>query len=246
MKRQHPSDPNLLWCPKCQGYFPLTQEYWYWRNDTQKWRPFCKICHQKNRHKYESACINCGTKFYATLEQIKKGEKIFCSHTCRTKNFIPEEALNKMAETQIKKGKRLSPGTEFKRGEHRGHCFQKGLSPWNDTNTIVSCPYCGKLFKVKPVRVRRVKSNYCSKRCRDKSRYNGGKKEQQRKRREETKNLTDRYIKALMKTQGRRPEEIYPLSVKIWRQRLAMKRNLKQLKKWREENESNSEVIYGQ
>jgi hypothetical protein len=131
MKRQHPDNPDLFWCPKCEGYFPLTGEYWYWRNDSQEWRPFCKICHLKNRHKYESTCINCGKKFDATLGQIKKRGNIFCSHGCRTKEFISDEALSKMAATQIKKGERKSTNTEFKKGSIPSHKFEKGSIPWN-------------------------------------------------------------------------------------------------------------------
>ena len=237
MKRQHPTDPNLFWCPKCEKYLPLTREYWYWRNDSKKWRPFCKICHLKSRHKYKSICINCGNKIDATLEQIKR-RNIFCSHRCRTKEFISKEALAKMSITGFKKGERRSPGTEFKKGVVPIKHFRKGNIPWNYTMTLITCAYCGKIRKRKPSHLLRGnKATYCGKSCADKARYNGGKEEQKRKFREEIKNLTDRYIKGLMRVRGISPEEINPINIELWRQRLAMKRTLNQFKKWREDYE---------
>lgn len=38
MKRQHPTDPNLFWCPQCNKQKPLTDEYWARRGDNnEKW-----------------------------------------------------------------------------------------------------------------------------------------------------------------------------------------------------------------
>jgi hypothetical protein len=132
-----------------------------------------------------------------------------------------------MAVTQFKKGERFSPDTEFKKGEHRGHYFSVGHTPWNNTETMVSCAYCGKVFKLKPYRVRMHINNYCSKKCNDKSKYNGGIEEQRRKMKEAIKALSDKYIRIVLSNAHiNKTTE----TIELKRQQLAMMREIKLLK----------------
>jgi hypothetical protein len=248
-------EKNIMICPGCGKEKPLTIEYWYWRNDNKKWRPFCKVCHQKNRHKYKAVCVNCGNPIDATLEQIKKGEKIFCSHKCRTKEFLSNDAIKKMAKTWIKRGERLSPNTEFKKGEHRGHSFPKGNIPWNDSKTYFICDYCGAKVKGKPYQIKRYKNNYCGMACMSNAfkklvgdkrhNYKGGRKYCYR---ESIKQLKTSYVKALIRSNGIENKDIIPEMIELKRQQIIMKRTLKQFKQWRKEreNESGNTDVYGE
>jgi hypothetical protein len=56
MKRQqHPDNPDLFWCPKCQTYSPLTDEYWYKRASSKDgFRGRCKSCmNQESKNYYD-------------------------------------------------------------------------------------------------------------------------------------------------------------------------------------------------
>jgi endogenous inhibitor of DNA gyrase (YacG/DUF329 family) len=194
------------------------------------------VCHQKTGHRYEAICINCGKKIPATLEQIKKGKMVFCSHRCRTKEFIAKESLNKMALTQFKEGERRSPKTEFQKGFQGGQHFPKGHIAWNDTNTIIQCDHCGKEVKRGPKRARGSTHNYCSKSCSNRSKYNGGEEEQQRRMREASVSLSDKYIRTILGNAGMKAAEQKPAIIELKRQQLALYRELKQIKK---------EVSYG-
>jgi len=236
MKRQHPDNPELFWCPKCGKYFPLTHEFWYWRNDNQKWRSTCKVCFQRIRHKYGATCINCGNKINATLNQIKKGKNIFCSHRCRTKEFISKVALNKMEATQFKKGERPAPNTEFKKGFTPWNKNKHGMmpTPWNATNTTITCASCGKKLNRKPYWANKALNNYCSRECSDKAKFNGGYPEQLRKRREDAKLLNDNYITKILSNSHTIPT---PETIELKRQQIMAKRIIKEFKKWRKEND---------
>jgi ribosomal protein L20 len=67
MKRQHPTDPNLFWCPKCKQYKPLTDKYWWKRYNKTGWS-------------YRSPCIKCIKDYRVEhkdqyLEYVKKCRK---------------------------------------------------------------------------------------------------------------------------------------------------------------------------
>lgn len=204
MKRQHPENPGLFWCPKCREY-KQRLEFHRSKNDLNG---------------IASPCIACR-----------------CQKTGLPYRYS-KEGREKMALTQIKKGERRSPGTEFKKGERsKGRCFKKGDIAWNDAQMKVLCDWCGEKFKIKPYQFRKSTKNHCSKPCADKSLYSGGKAEQQRIMRESCVNLDDRYIKAILGNAGMKPEEKTPLTIELKRQQMAMKRTLRQFKKWRKNHE---------
>ena len=63
-------------------------------------------------------CLKCSKEFLwrASSSRVIRNWGKFCSRNC---SFL------------IKKGQRLSPKTEFKKGELNGIQFQKGMIPWN-------------------------------------------------------------------------------------------------------------------
>ena len=144
-----------------------------------------------------------------------------------------------MAKTWIKNGQRLSPKTEFKKGNKPKHCFKKGDIPWNDSNTIIICDFCNKSFKRKPFHIKRNKNQFCSHKCASLWSYQGGTKAA-------SLELRDSYIRSALWQMGFLKKDVTTEMIKIKRLQLKMYRNLKQFKQWRDENESNNENVYGE
>jgi hypothetical protein len=168
---------------------------------------------------------------------LKKGERVFCSHRCRTKEFISKEALAKMAITQIKKGERRSINTEFKKGHCVGHRFKKGAIPWNYAGRSIFCGHCGRMAKKKPSQLLRGnKGTFCSHHCANMGRgvtgYNGGKGESQRKRRQQIADLTDNYMCTLIANRYRVSRGVIPNDMIIdVREKVVALRALRKLKR---------------
>jgi len=230
-------------CSKCGESKSLTEDFWYWRKDSKNWRPYCKNCFQKQRHQYPMVCINCGKQFNGTLSQFKKGDNVFCSHKCRTKDFISENALTKMSKSWIKKGEHLGETTQFKKGEAPHNPYPKGHIPWNYTGTTIICATCGVEIQRKPYHAGKNAKNYCSRKCSYAGLYKGGKEGMQKRNRVKTRNLDDSYIVQLLIFRGFNRQDISKEAIIFQRQKIKMYRALKQFKQWRDENEpSNSDV----
>ena len=73
MKRQHPDNPDLFWCPKCKTYKARGEFYkTSWGNHGVT--GYCKEC--TYTPKSERTCAVCGNNF------IAKGRKKYCSEKC--------------------------------------------------------------------------------------------------------------------------------------------------------------------
>lgn len=97
-------------CERCGKTFskPANCSKKTWENT----RKYCsRECLYPERIKKE--CLYCGEEF--SVSPSRRGSK-YCSWECKT------DAM---------KGKRLSPGTEFKEGNDRGYRFEEGHTPWN-------------------------------------------------------------------------------------------------------------------
>lgn len=93
---------------------------------------------------FKKICAECDKDFTVTYKQKRK---IFCSNICFQKNT-----------SKIKRGKRLSPATEFK----------KGFTPWNSGLGVwidKPCGYCQAPMKVRACRIRGSRGGYCSREC---------------------------------------------------------------------------------
>jgi len=86
-------------------------------------------------------CFRCGKEFQTYPYLIKKGEGKFCSQKCGWKNN----------PTKIKKGQRLSPSTEFKKGQipwnynYDDDISMQALHTWvkKRLGKLKKCEHCG-------------------------------------------------------------------------------------------------------
>jgi hypothetical protein len=114
MKRQHPDNPDLFWCPKCKTYKPLTVEHWYKRSDSiTGFRGCCKNCLDEMHKKYVKE-HRVGIKLYLSRyatdhqPQIKCAQgKYLTNHPGRRKSSVNNYAKNHYKENlaRSKKGR---------------------------------------------------------------------------------------------------------------------------------------------
>ncbi|HUX79277.1 MAG TPA: hypothetical protein VMW10_05985 [Alphaproteobacteria bacterium] len=85
MKRQHPENPDLFWCPKCQDY-KLREEFHINRNRKHGIASYCKLCtgiigtnsyykHIERQLKYREANKEKHREYCKTKDQLKKARK---------------------------------------------------------------------------------------------------------------------------------------------------------------------------
>lgn len=152
MKRQHPTDHNLFWCPKCKTY-KGKKEY---RNSKRFHGigAYCRECLSPSAH--ELICAECGHKF------IKRyGSNAICCDKCRplrkaritkqwqknnpekSKNMkrrIEKDGINKLADRYIAKLskadglKRTSTMIELKRQQIIMKRTLKEFKQWRKEN----------------------------------------------------------------------------------------------------------------
>lgn len=232
MKRQHPDNPNLFWCPKCRTYKVRGEFYIaknsgsvasrckscrseYQRYQNEKYPHVEKMRRDKRKTK-KSICELCGVSY---LSRIDKEQK-YCSNVCRT------NARKK--------------------------------------RTIVCCSTCGVNIEVLLCRLERGK-HFCSAKCRNRYRsvigkyygkihgfkkghepsrkgkiiipLNIQKEKRLNKYKERRDNCSDSYIMSIVRANK---TEMTPITIELTRQRIIMKRTLKEFKKWRKENESDN------
>ena len=121
----------------------------------------------------ERKCKQCGKKFFALSTQVKENRKIFCSLKCKG---------------IYQKGKRIKKvcqfcGKEFyiiharqkQAGKFAGkycsrECSDKGRAGsgstrWQGDNIKRVCKTCGKIFFVRPSKLKNDRGKFCSRRC---------------------------------------------------------------------------------
>ena len=69
------------------------------------------------KHRVQRKCLICGKEFETVESRIKSGKGKYCSRKCFDKSSRSKKTKLKMS--LAKKGKRISPKTEFKRGDPR-------------------------------------------------------------------------------------------------------------------------------
>lgn len=180
MKRQHPTDPNLFWCPKCKEY-KEKNEFHKNKTNTNGITSTCKTCN----------CLR--TKKYQTLnkEQIKeRRSSYFLSHREEQRIYCKKwREKNKEQKKKNDKNWRL-----LNKERHYLACRKSALKNWD------------KVLE----------------RCR-----------------KTTEMLTPSVVRGLIyrSLKIRNPS---PEFIEVYRNGTLMRRTLKQFKKWRKENESNS------
>ncbi len=103
MKRQHPGNPDLYWCPKCGVYKPLTIEYWYIRPESSDgFRGSCKCCMNHENKRYV-ALNRKQLNNYRKEYNEQNGEKIRANKYKWANNHIKErrESSSKWQMKQI-------------------------------------------------------------------------------------------------------------------------------------------------
>lgn len=193
-------------------------------NRTDKRRGYDKIRY-KNSFTVCTQCENCKIFFMASNRKKKEARK-YCSLYCAgiAKKGIPrpKQVMDVMKKTWIKKGQRLSPKTEFKKGHISKVSFKKGHIPWNDSFTFVECAQCGKTLKRKPTQTRRHKNHYCSRQCIKQGFYTG---------KWNIAKLGDYYVRSLIlaSTPWLKKEDVTPEMIEIKRELLTARRLIEEI-----------------
>jgi hypothetical protein len=89
MKRQHPTDPNLFWCPKCRGY-KEREEFGKHKGQPYGIGGHCLQCRQATEKSKKSIrarrgiCPVCNGEFTAAVA------KKYCTQRCAKKGWKPD------------------------------------------------------------------------------------------------------------------------------------------------------------
>ena len=191
MKRQHPTDPNLFWCPKCQDY---REKGKFYKSNTGKdgIGAYCKKC--TAHHLTEWAKTN--------QEKIKEyRKKTYTKHLAERRLYNAEKSRDR-----------------YRQNPEKNKAIKK------------------RAYTANPEHFREVARKY---------RRSHPKEVAERLKKSCKKNIegvTDSYVLNKMRYSN------YPRThetIELIRQRIIMKRTLKQFKKWREEYESDCTDVHG-
>lgn len=92
MKRQHPTDPNLFWCPKCRTY-KERHEFHKAARGIYGVKAYCKECVKSPRPPRKMICTVCGSEFHTK----GWGNAKFCGRGCELKSRI----INRIAARDV-------------------------------------------------------------------------------------------------------------------------------------------------
>ncbi len=104
MKRQHPTDPNLFWCPKCKGY-KLRIEFYSNKHKKNGIGGWCRSCMYNSINKEKKAECNRIWRI-KNLEQINERVSIYRINNqeqIRRKSAIYKKSHRKMIRKKEKK-----------------------------------------------------------------------------------------------------------------------------------------------
>ena len=267
MKRQHPTDPDLFWCSKCETYKDRSE--FYRGKSVPGW---CISC--VRRKKREKKCIICGSVFLTYYGK-------YCSDECRKKASQKQNKLRMMRRNpcRIEKAKCAFCGKDYeiirgayvekkKMGKSK-YCSDECRIKYNSRVKYTrNCIICGQKFRT---------ASYVTKTCSDKCRKiatNDKKIErkcpicgksrlvyeqtrqhgdlptdllcercsslarERNKRKVDSEEINDNYIKDLLRKQNK---IISSETIEFKRHHIIMQRTLKQFKKYRKEKENESD-----
>jgi hypothetical protein len=243
MKRQHPTDPNLFWCTKCQTWRKKNTEM----NAKSSWCKKCRNQSQKDRYLKNPQKYRDISKIRRELGLQKRGKVKTVCVQCKKEYFGRKDGSLKF-------------------------CSKKCAGEWHKKRITFQCPSCGLGFELPLCRMSDGHMHFCSKKCRN--HYNsliskkygaiyGFKKGhesprkgtiivpmdvQKEKRRtnynKRRDNLLGSYLAQIIRANK---QEATPTTIELTRQRIIMKRTLKEFKQWRkeQENESDDTDVHG-
>ena len=263
MKRPHPTDPNLFWCPKCEGYKDIG-EFYKNKYTYHKISGYCKKCLYRPVPLKKKNCEICEGEFTP-----RSGKYKFCSQKCKDRsNWINNKKYYKITTNprriihqtcvwcgdryETQKGHGLSRGSKYCSEKCRKQYFRR-------EKYKRVCVICNKEFNSAAPR-RKTCSDKCEREilfgkkinitCPDggntRSVYENSRTTQTNKSKicaacygkklsvNARRQLTDSYIKSDLRKRG---ESLTLEVIELTRVRITMKRTLKQFKEWREENE---------
>lgn len=243
IKRQHPTDVSLFWCPKCQTY-KKKGDFAKRAKDKNGIQSRCKKCNNNLIPRYpriEKNCLVCGGLFPVKPSQydIRKT----CDRKCQAKYYSGKIKGRQKTHLSDKNLIWCSNCKTFKIKECYGKRKNRldGLSSWcTECNNRKSSERYYTLDKDvlrKKSRERRKLHPEVerAKRKRDKIyRPEKIKAYAKKAKAKAVKELKDHYLISNMKRCGM---PITKETVELKRQHILMQRTLKQFKEWREENE---------
>ena len=139
---------------------------------------FCSIkCRREygkiRRSKVKKVCEYCGKIFYAPYPQVEKGKGNFCSRKCLT-DYQKGIRIKKVCQF-CGKVFYIIPARQRASGKFAGkycsrECSDKGRAGsgstrWQGDNIKRVCKTCGKIFFVRPSKLKNSRGKFCSRRC---------------------------------------------------------------------------------
>jgi hypothetical protein len=235
-KRQHPDNPELFWCPRCETY-KARGEFTSNNKNTLGVGGECKDCHRDRYVKKGPRIIIYGkTKICPQCKETKMrkmfsrnkcnpdGLSGWCKQCCEIKRLVwKEKNRPQYLESQKKYYEKNKDRLKISSKERR-------IKIYNDPILLAHHRELDKKARMAPHRKEHA-SAYSKKFAPEYNRKN-------------RKLLLDPYVKQLLRVNN----NIYDPSsetIELKRQQLIMLRTLKKFKEWRKEHESNYEDVHG-
>jgi len=241
MKRQHPENPDLFWCPKCETY-KAKDEFHNNKNNLFQIGSWCRKCTNLDSHKryFDNLAkgIRPNGRKARTIRQ--NGNLWFCPkcklfkertefYEVRPSKSHPhgitgtcKKCCNKTVAAWKSRNKNKTSLYDKRSKERRKDKIKDENIKWRTANKEHIKEYAHKRRIEQPEHIKAMLQSW------------------QKKVKE---SLADTYIRPILK---KLDIPITPETIELKRQQITMKRTLKQFKQWRKENESNHTDVYGE